>query len=691
MKRPLAFFGLSFLTAQLFAVVLPPAAILLPAAFLMGLALFSRKRPVPASWWAAGLAVLLSFGSHGVFLALRVQPALSWVGDSGSIRAVVEESEPSFQDGLVWGVITVTEIEGRPVSFRARVEDLPDSRPGEEIRGTFAFEALPTDPWKNSRYADGVYVQAVYQSDISWLGESGALRFRLAALRRDLSFELRRYLPEPYGPILAAITTGDKSRLSDSVQAVFRRAGISHLAVVSGLHLTLICGLFAGRIDAKARLRRLRAAGCVLLTLLIMGITGFTPSICRAGLTMLLLCLGSLLLAPADGLTSLGLAGILLCLQNSYAVWDLSFQLSFCATAGVLLAGECSRRWADSPSRARRFCARAGSFLLPSTFAALATLPVQLVQGLSVSGVSVLTNLLVGWLIPPILFLGVWAALCGLLPLMALASMLFSLLAGIFVRLLWGIASFTASLPLSRLSLPPRYTLWLLFLGALAWLFCRKRRQGILLCCLLALIFGGGGLLGAALERDVVRVYLLGNGANPCAVLVQNRAACVLFRGGRANQLEVEEFLEEKGIEDVGLWVLLAQEESQASGFQADQILRAEELPLYEAESYEAAGCSLTVLNQPDGNLAVVNAGGCRLAMAAGQIHLSSPLQADVYLGGYADPAFLAGARVLITSLSYDWLSEVDREQVLYSQGTPYVEIRPGRSWQLWKGEDIFG
>ena len=691
MRRPLAFFGLSFLTAQLFAVVLPPAAILLPAAFLMGLALFSRKKPVPASWWAAGAAVLLSFAFHGLFLAFRVRPALSWVGVSGTVEAVVEESEPSFQDGLVRGVITVTEIEGRPVHFRARVEDLPDSRPGEEIRGSFSFEALPADPWQSSRYADGVYVQAVYQGDISWQGDSGALRFRLAELRGKMSFQLRRYLPEPYGPILAAITTGDKSRLDDSVQAVFRRAGISHLAVVSGLHLTLICGLFVGQIDLKSHRRRLRAAGCVLLTLLIMGITGFTPSICRAGLTMLLLCLGSLLLAPADGLTSLGLAGILLCLQNSYAVWDLSFQLSFCATAGVLLAGECGHRWEDSPSRTRRLLAKAAGFVLPSAFAALATLPVQLVQGLSVSGVSVLTNLLVGWLIPPILFLGVWAALCGLFPLFGFAGMLFSLLAGLLVRLLWKIACFTAALPLSRLSLPPRYTLWLLFLGGLAWLFCRKRREKALLCCLLVLIFGGGGLLGWALERDVIRVYLLGNGANPCAVLVQNKTACVLFRGGRANQLEVEEFLEEKGLDSADLWLLLAQEESQASDFKADQVLRAEELPLYEAGRYEAAGCSLTVLNQPDGNLVVADAGGCRLVMAAGKIHLASPLQADVYLGGYADPGFLAGAQVLTTSLSYGWLEAINPEDLLYSQGTPYVEIRPGRSWQLWKGEDIFG
>lgn len=691
MKRPLAFFGLSFLTAQLFAVILPPAAILLPAAFLMGLALIRSKRPVPLFLWVAGSAVLLSFAAHAAFLALRVEPALKWAGFSGQIEAVVEESEPSFQDGMVRGVITVVKAQGRPVHFKARVEDLPDSRPGEKISGSFTFENLPSDPWKSSRYADGIYLQASYQSDIAWLGESGALRFRLADLRQDMSYQIRRYLPEPFGPILAAITLGDKSHLSDSAQTVFRRAGISHLAVVSGLHLTLICGLFVGQVSAFSRLRRLRALGCALFTLLIMAITGFTPSICRAGLTMLLICLGNLLLAPADGLTSLSLAGILLCLQNSYAVWDLSFQLSFCATAGVLAAGECSRRWADSGSRVLRLLAGAGSLVLPSAFAALATLPIQLLHGLSVSGVSVLTNLLVGWLVPCILFFGVSAALCSLVPIFGFACMLFSLLAGLFVRLLWAIACFTAALPLSRLSLPPRYTLWLLCLAAIAGLVCHRRKEKGLFLCLMALIVGGGGLLGYCLEQDVIRVYLLGNGANPCAVLTQNQTACVIFRGGRDNQLEVEEFLEEKGIDRADLWILLSQDESQASDFRAEQVLWLEELNLNQADRRESAGCTFTLLNQRDGNLALVQAGGCRLAMAAGQIHLSADLKAHVYLGGYANPDFLSGAQVLTTTLSYDWLDSYQEGEIIYSQGTPYLEIRPGRSLKIWKGEDIFG
>ena len=77
--------------------------------------------------------------------------------------------------------------------------------------------------------------------------------------------------------------------------------------------------------------------------------------------------------------------------------------------------------------------------------------------------------------------------------------------------------------------------------------------------------------------------------------------------------------------------------------------------------------------------------------MAAGHIHLSADLKAHVYLGGYANPDFLSGARVLTTTLSYDWLDSYQEGEIIYSQGTPYLEIRPGRSLRIWKGEDIFG
>ena len=47
---------------------------------------------------------------------------------------------------------------------------------------------------------------------------------------------------------------------------------------------------------------------------------------------------------PADTLTSLGAAGVLMCLGNGYAVYDVGFELSFAAVMGTLAGAECAGR-----------------------------------------------------------------------------------------------------------------------------------------------------------------------------------------------------------------------------------------------------------------------------------------------------------------------------------------------------------
>ena len=134
------------------------------------------------------------------------------------------------------------------------------------------------------------------------------------------------------------MAVGDKSRLTDEVTEAYRAAGVSHLLVVSGLHLTLLCGAFLGNRPCGGQFRKQKALAAMLLVLCMMALVGFTPSVTRAGVGALIFYTGAFLLQPADPFTSLGIAAVLLSLQNCYAVCDLGLQLSFAATVGVLCA-----------------------------------------------------------------------------------------------------------------------------------------------------------------------------------------------------------------------------------------------------------------------------------------------------------------------------------------------------------------
>lgn len=84
------------------------------------------------------------------------------------------------------------------------------------------------------------------------------------------------------GGVLAAMTVGDRSGLSAQLRSAYRGAGLSHVLVVSGMYVSILCGdilsvLLPYRWEQSYRSRRRRTVWKSLLALVLMGVTGFTP------------------------------------------------------------------------------------------------------------------------------------------------------------------------------------------------------------------------------------------------------------------------------------------------------------------------------------------------------------------------------------------------------------------------------
>ena len=47
---------------------------------------------------------------------------------------------------------------------------------------------------------------------------------------------------EDAGGVLAAMTVGDRNHLSSALRSTYRGAGLSHVLVVSGMHVSILCG-----------------------------------------------------------------------------------------------------------------------------------------------------------------------------------------------------------------------------------------------------------------------------------------------------------------------------------------------------------------------------------------------------------------------------------------------------------------
>ena len=68
----------------------------------------------------------------------------------------------------------------------------------------------------------------------------------VGSARATLRARIRAALPDkPYAGVIVALVVGDQRAIDQSDWKVFNRTGISHLVSISGLHITMIAGLFA--------------------------------------------------------------------------------------------------------------------------------------------------------------------------------------------------------------------------------------------------------------------------------------------------------------------------------------------------------------------------------------------------------------------------------------------------------------
>ena len=676
--------------AQLYAAALPRTVVLYAGLFFAaaaGLLLWKRWVQYPL---VICLACALSAGLFLVQSSAAFLPVSLYAGGEHQLTACVEEVRPSYAAGRVHARLRVQAIDGRRVRFRIVCPMLPDSIPGEIISGRFLLSELPQDDRRLARYADRVFLEAEPVGQMSWQQGEMGLAGRLYELRTQLARNVSRGMPRPFGGVAAAMTLGVRNGLAPQIQEHFRGAGLSHLLVVSGLHLSMLCGgLLPQKLFVGWR-QRLRGVLALLLVLSMMALTGFTPSVYRAGIAAIVYHVGLIFFLPADPLTSLGLSALILCGTNCYAACDVGLQLSYSATLGVLFAAQTLirakklERWQRLAPGAQRLLGGLMGLLAPSFFAAVFTLPVQLWHQMQVSGTSMLANLLSLWIIRPLLICGMACAVLGFIPQLLFLYHAASLAAAVLTRLLVGIAAFCAQLPFARLALPREYALfvWLTLgiLGLLLW-HARKMRWMWLAapCFVLAAVCCAAGL-----NRDVIHIMVVGSVSAPCVVITQNDQTIVLYQGRASNGAAVESTLSRLGRGQITLLVDLRHADTPIP-LTAQRVLRADALSSGQVQEYALGSLELLVLHQEKGNLALVQAEGYRAAFCTGTVRLAQPCRVDLLvMGGKSVPTELLPRRVLFTR-PFAWPDRPPKAELLYAQEDPWLRLRPGRSCQYFE------
>ncbi len=140
-----------------------------------------------------------------------------------------------------------------------------------------------------------------------------------------------------YSAVLKGILIGDKSGFDDSLYQKFSYSGISHIVAVSGLHMSILFS-FLMVISRQFRItRNFSLLAIIPAVSMFMSASGFTPSVCRASIMMLIMVFSAMFREEYNSVTALSLSLGLTLAISPYSLFSKSLILSFCATLGIFI------------------------------------------------------------------------------------------------------------------------------------------------------------------------------------------------------------------------------------------------------------------------------------------------------------------------------------------------------------------
>ena len=332
MPRPFAVTGFTMFAVLLvlcctgirFCMVL---SLLLAVLFIVSLLLKNvrSQRVFPAAALAGLVACLL----FAVNYNLSYKPAAELDGGTYNITATLRDSGSQRYEKWYYEAGTET-LNGEKCNYNITVvlNKKADAVPADKISGTFHIYkkklSSPLLKINSSEAVIGAYPEDGYE-DLTVIKSTGGrvpFSYRLYLFREKLKTNLKDVIPGENGTIASALLFGRTSEFSDSLYADFRAAGIAHIICVSGLHLS-IWALFILKALGKAGVkRRARGIAASVFVLLYMAVTGFTFSVVRAGIMMLVVLMGSTVFRRGDSINSLGIASVIILCKNPFAAAD---------------------------------------------------------------------------------------------------------------------------------------------------------------------------------------------------------------------------------------------------------------------------------------------------------------------------------------------------------------------------------
>lgn len=165
---------------------------------------------------------------------------------------------------------------------------------------------------------------------------AAALLGRVDSARAWLGARMDNLYPSSQSGYMKGLVLGIREDLDPEQFQQFSRLGLTHILAISGLHVAVFIYALGGLLRL-ARLTRERILLILILSVpLYVLLSGASPSVMRAGLMAVLGLLAARIGKLKDGLHLLAAAAVLMLAVDPFFIENVSFQLSFIVTIGLI-------------------------------------------------------------------------------------------------------------------------------------------------------------------------------------------------------------------------------------------------------------------------------------------------------------------------------------------------------------------
>lgn len=266
-------------------------------------------------------------------------------------------------------------------------------------------------------------------------------------LSENLKQKANNILPQEIASIFIGIILGDRTEIPEEAIENFRNANMSHILAVSGMHMSYLI-LLATQIIGKLIGKKQAYYISIILIIEYMFLTGFSSSIIRAGIMGIILISSKIFYKNNDVLTNIAISALIILLKNPYTILDLSFQFSYGGTIGIILFQKfISKNFLEKIIKSKKII----EIISVTISAQIIILPISIIQFNKLNIYFILTNLIIGFIIGPVMA-------CGFIFLITLiinvkTAQIFSIILQIAIKALI-LTSQIAKLPYSNIYLP---------------------------------------------------------------------------------------------------------------------------------------------------------------------------------------------------------------------------------------------